>query len=236
MRHSEIKVAVAHVLRQLVGCMRVGALRTEAPLRATVLDFLVDTHRQLVSVASGAHSALVFDEFSKQSESRVWFSFCIFFLAQRCPLLVSEGLAAFCMLAPLPLPFPCRGRRGVGGAAADAAVPGGCGAARRPRAGGGPAGGLPRAPAPPAVRPLLPVVHGQQPRRPYRCGRAACCSRMVGVVGPSSSWVCAAHCACREDFPWQICHSIRPPNNACGIVSMHTPRIMLPGTCTLQRS
>ena len=54
LRHSEIKVAIAHVVRQLLDGMRPGALRSEAQLRATALELITEMHRHLVSVSSGA--------------------------------------------------------------------------------------------------------------------------------------------------------------------------------------
>lgn len=54
MRHSEIKVAIAHVLRLLVGSLPPGALRANAGLRTMVLDQISSTYRHLTTVASGA--------------------------------------------------------------------------------------------------------------------------------------------------------------------------------------
>jgi hypothetical protein len=54
MRHSEIKVAVAHVLRLLVSSLPPGTLQSEASLRGMVLDHISSSYRYLKSVASGA--------------------------------------------------------------------------------------------------------------------------------------------------------------------------------------
>jgi hypothetical protein len=54
MRHTEIRVAIAHVLRLLVSSLPPGALQSVAALRTMVLDHISSSHRYLKSVASGA--------------------------------------------------------------------------------------------------------------------------------------------------------------------------------------
>jgi hypothetical protein len=54
MRHSEMKVAIAHVLRLLVSSLPPGALQREALIRNMVLDHISSSYRYLKSVASGA--------------------------------------------------------------------------------------------------------------------------------------------------------------------------------------
>lgn len=54
MRHTEIRVAIANVLRLLVGSLPPGALQSVAALRTMVLDHISSSHRHLKSVAAGA--------------------------------------------------------------------------------------------------------------------------------------------------------------------------------------
>ena len=57
MRHTEIRVAVAQMMRQLTASMPTGALRADAALRTTIMDHVSETYRHLTSVSSGAHFA-----------------------------------------------------------------------------------------------------------------------------------------------------------------------------------
>lgn len=59
MRHSEIKVAIAHVLRLLVSSLPPGALQREALIRNMVLDHISSSYRYLKSVASGAQTGVL---------------------------------------------------------------------------------------------------------------------------------------------------------------------------------
>lgn len=56
MRHSEIRVAIAHVLRLLVGSLPPGTLLREVLVRNMVLDHISSAYRYLKSVASGAQT------------------------------------------------------------------------------------------------------------------------------------------------------------------------------------
>lgn len=57
MRHSEIKVAIGHVLRLLVSSLPPGTLQADTTLRSMILDYISSTYRYLSSAASGAQTA-----------------------------------------------------------------------------------------------------------------------------------------------------------------------------------
>lgn len=82
MRHSEIKVAIAHVLRLLVGSLPPGALRTDAELRTMVLDQISSTYRHLTTVASEVSAEL--------QQLRL----CLAVLAQAAAVQLAEAMPA----------------------------------------------------------------------------------------------------------------------------------------------